>query len=41
LIFDFVGFGSEARSYAAFTNLTVHATDQFLVQVGGRQEYDR
>jgi outer membrane receptor protein involved in Fe transport len=39
--FDFVSFGSGARSYAAFTNLTFHATDQFSVQVGGRQEYDR
>jgi outer membrane receptor protein involved in Fe transport len=39
--FVFVGFGSAARSYAAFVNLNFHFTDQFGVQVGGRQEYDR
>jgi outer membrane receptor protein involved in Fe transport len=38
--FVFVGFGSAARSYAAFANLTFHVTDQFSVQTGGRQEYD-
>jgi outer membrane receptor protein involved in Fe transport len=38
--FSFIGFGSAARSYAGFANLTFHVTDQFQVQVGGRQEYD-
>jgi iron complex outermembrane receptor protein len=38
--FAFIGFGSAARSYAAFANLTFHVTDQFSVQLGGRQEYD-
>jgi iron complex outermembrane recepter protein len=28
------------RSYAAFTNLTYHVTDQFDIQLGGREEYD-
>jgi outer membrane receptor protein involved in Fe transport len=38
--FDFIGFGNGAKSYAAFANLNFHVTDQFGVQVGGRQEYD-
>jgi outer membrane receptor protein involved in Fe transport len=38
--FVFVAFANAARSYAAFANLSFHFTDQFGVQVGGRQEYD-
>jgi iron complex outermembrane recepter protein len=38
--FSFIGFGSAARYYAAFTNLTFHLTDQFQLQLGGRQEWD-
>jgi iron complex outermembrane recepter protein len=39
--FEFIGFRSAARSYAAFANLSFHFTEQLAVQVGGRQEYDR
>jgi iron complex outermembrane recepter protein len=39
--FSYIGFGAGARSYAAFGNLTFHVTNQFQVQLGGRQEYDR
>lgn len=38
--FSFIGFGSAARSYAGFANLTLHITDPFSLQLGGRQEYD-
>ena len=38
--FEFVGFRSAARSAAGFGNLNFHFTDQFGVQVGGRQETD-
>jgi outer membrane receptor protein involved in Fe transport len=38
--FVFVGFGSAAKSDAAFANLNFHFTEKFGVQVGGRQEYD-
>jgi len=38
--FDFIGFGSAIRDYAAFTNITTHLTKSFQVEVGGRYEWD-
>jgi outer membrane receptor protein involved in Fe transport len=39
--FDFVGFGSAVKDYAAFANLTAHATTKLQIQFGGRYEWDR
>jgi len=39
-VFD-VGYPVTYKEYAAFTDLTLHVTDRFEVQVGGRQSYNK